>query len=70
MKNGNIIAKSEGKNVPVVDVTGAGDIFAGTFLASLTKSSSLQESLEKGVQTATNSVTQEGVMHLFSGENS
>lgn len=53
------------KSVEPVDVTGAGDILAGVFIASLSKGIPETHALEQAVEFATKSVTQEGVMHLF-----
>lgn len=49
-----------------VDATGAGDVFAGTFLACRLIGYSLTRSLEESVKIATRSVTRVGVEHLFS----
>ena len=38
------------KNLEVVDLTGAGDLFAGGFLDGFIKGKSIQESLEKGTE--------------------
>ena len=40
------------KNLKVVDLTGAGDLFAGGFLDGIIKGKSIAESLEKGTYMA------------------
>lgn len=65
MEKGKVKARTKTRQVEAVDVTGAGDIFAGTFLACLMEEFSLQESLNKAAEVATESVTQKGVNHLF-----
>jgi len=53
--------------VDVVDVTGAGDVFAGTFLARVALGGTLQEAARAAVAAASLSVTKEGIDHLFLG---
>lgn len=65
MQEGSIKTKTSAKRVNVVDVTGAGDVFAGTFLACLSLNRSYDEALYEATETATKSVTKEGVAHLF-----
>jgi sugar/nucleoside kinase (ribokinase family) len=65
LRSGKMQAKARARKVTPIDVTGAGDIFAGTFLACRTKGETVQESLTHATNAATDSVTQQGVMHLF-----
>lgn len=65
MKDKKVLATSKAKKVTPIDVTGAGDIFAGTFLACRTKGESVEKSLQEATNAATESVTKQGVMHLF-----
>lgn len=51
--------------VEVVDVTGAGDVFAGTFLAHVACGTVISHALEAAVRIASRSVTKEGVAHLL-----
>jgi sugar/nucleoside kinase (ribokinase family) len=51
--------------VSVVDVTGAGDVVAGTFLASLVSHRGAEESLVAAVQAASQSITKEGIEHIL-----
>ncbi len=51
--------------VEVKDATGAGDIFAGTFLAEQILGKNIPESLTIATQVASLSVTEQGVRHLF-----
>jgi sugar/nucleoside kinase (ribokinase family) len=51
--------------VSVVDVTGAGDVVAGTFLASLVSHRGAEESLVAAVQAASQSITKEGIEHML-----
>lgn len=51
--------------VSVVDVTGAGDVVAGTFLASIVSDRSAEESLVAAVQAASQSITKEGIEHIL-----
>jgi sugar/nucleoside kinase (ribokinase family) len=53
------------KNTEAVDSTGAGDVFAGTFLAARVNGDSFETALKKAADKATNSIEKEGVMHLF-----
>lgn len=65
LQEGKKVAEAAAPRVEAVDVTGAGDIFAGTFLAETIQGNGLQKSLESAVDQASKSVTAEGVMHLF-----
>lgn len=51
--------------VSVVDVTGAGDVVAGTFLAFLVSDKSAEESLVAAVSAASESITKEGIEHML-----
>lgn len=51
--------------VYVVDATGAGDVFAGVFLACQSEGKSIPESLKAAAKTATKSIEQKGILHLF-----
>jgi len=53
--------------VSVVDVTGAGDVVAGTFLASLVSNHNPDASLIAAVQAASQSITKEGIEHMLNG---
>ena len=52
-------------SVSVVDVTGAGDVVAGTFLASLVTGKGAQEALSAAVHAASQSITKEGIEHML-----
>lgn len=65
MKDQKILAEVKANKVIPVDVTGAGDIFAGTFLAYRTKGESVAKSLQEATDAATESVTKVGIAHLF-----
>lgn len=58
-------AQAQTRRVDAVDVTGAGDIFAGTFLSHRTNGNSVEAALQEATSTATTSVTQVGISHLF-----
>ena len=45
-----VIECSAKKNLKVIDLTGAGDLFAGGFLDGFIKGKSIEESLEKGTE--------------------
>lgn len=66
LTKGKIEKVAHGTPVVAVDATGAGDIFAGTFLACRLIGHTLTQSLKKAVEVATLSVTRVGVDHLFS----
>ncbi len=68
MQNGKIVASSRANDVKTVDVTGAGDIFAGTFLAYRHLEFSAQEALDRATNIATASITKKGITHLFKEE--
>ncbi len=55
----------QAETVEPVDVTGAGDVLAGVFLASLSKGIPEADALKIAVSFATQSITQEGILHLF-----
>lgn len=65
LRHGKESIKVAAKKVEIVDPTGAGDILAGTFLACRLLGKSDKQSLSRATQTATDSATQSGVMHLF-----
>lgn len=65
LKYGHEIYSCKANRVIPVDVTGAGDILAGSYIASLSIGKSEEESLQMSVDLATQSIVQEGVMHLF-----
>ncbi len=50
IENNNVIECSAKKNLKIVDLTGAGDLFAGGFLDGYVKGKSVKESLEKGTE--------------------
>ena len=50
IKNEKVIECSAKKNLKVIDLTGAGDLFAGGFLDGFIKRKSIEESLEKGTE--------------------
>jgi len=52
-------------HVTVVNVTGAGDVFAGTFLASIVAGLELDVALERAVNVASQSITQNGIRHIL-----
>ena len=52
ISNEKVIECSAKKNLKVVDLTGAGDLFAGGFLDGIIKGKSIAESLEKGTYMA------------------
>ena len=49
IKNEQVIERPAKKNLKVIDLTGAGDLFAGGFLDGFIKGKSIEESLDKGV---------------------
>ena len=51
--------------VKVVDVTGAGDVVAGTFLASLATNRSVEDALVAAVNAASESIAKEGIEHML-----
>jgi sugar/nucleoside kinase (ribokinase family) len=65
MNKGSVIYKVPAKQVDYVDVTGAGDIFAGTYLASIVNGLSITEALSKAADVATHSIIKQGIDHLF-----
>ena len=50
IKNDQVIECSAKKNLKVIDLTGAGDLFAGGFLDGFIKGKSIEESLGKGTE--------------------
>ena len=50
IKNEKVVECSAKKNLKVIDLTGAGDLFAGGFLDGFIKRKSIEESLEKGTE--------------------
>ena len=46
----NIIEECAAQNLKIVDLTGAGDLFAGGFLDGYIKGKTIKESLEKGTE--------------------
>jgi sugar/nucleoside kinase (ribokinase family) len=48
-----------------IDATGAGDIFAGTYMAEIVNGKSEKEALKKAVEQATMSVSKIGIDHLL-----
>ena len=50
IENDNVIECEARKNLKIVDLTGAGDLFAGGFLHGLINRKSIKESLEKGTE--------------------
>lgn len=62
---GKLIASCQAPRVEVVNVTGAGDVFAGVFLGMLTNKESLEKSLIFAAKMASRSISQEGIEHIF-----
>ena len=52
INNGEIVECSSQKNLKIVDLTGAGDLFAAGFLHGYINNKNLKESLEKGTEMA------------------
>ena len=50
IKNEKVVECPAKKNLKVVDLTGAGDLFAGGFLDGFIKRKSIEESLERGTE--------------------
>ena len=50
IKNEKVIECSAKKNLNIIDLTGAGDLFAGGFLDGFIKRKSIEESLERGTE--------------------
>ena len=50
IKNEKVVECSAKKNLKVIDLTGAGDLFAGGFLDGFIKRKSIEESLERGTE--------------------
>lgn len=65
MEKGKIRAASAAETISVVDPTGAGDIFAGTFLAAQIKGQSVAKALQSATDQATRAITKQGIDHLF-----
>lgn len=62
---GKRIAVAKAPNLPALDTTGAGDIFAGTYLACRMKGQSIKKSLQTATAVASKSVSRPGIAHLF-----
>ena len=67
---GEVAAEFPAPHVEVVDVTGAGDVLAGTFLAHLSQGRDLPGALSQAIFAASQSITKEGVVHLHGRSNS
>lgn len=65
LEKGEVIMKAETTPVAPIDVTGAGDIFAGVFLAQRINGLPIAQALRSATDEATLSVTQVGIDHLF-----
>lgn len=65
LKAGQKLSAAIAPKVSAIDVTGAGDIFAGTFLAQQVLHKNLSDNLDIAVKQASASVTAEGIQHLF-----
>ncbi len=65
MQHGKIMESVTTDKVKAVDVTGAGDIFAGTFIGCSALGKSTGECLQKAAQVATLAVAKDGIQHLF-----
>ena len=50
IKNEKVVECSAKKNLNIIDLTGAGDLFAGGFLDGFIKRKSIEESLERGTE--------------------
>ena len=50
IKNEKVVECSAKKNLNIIDLTGAGDLFAGGFLDGFIKRKSIEESLERGAE--------------------
>lgn len=64
-KKGKQTETVEAPKVECVDATGAGDIFAGTYMAEIVNGKSEKEALTKAVEKATFSVSKSGIDHLL-----
>lgn len=65
LEKGETICQVKAKEVKVKEVTGAGDIFAGAFIANQYLGKPIRQCLKIATNLATKSVTKEGVEHLF-----
>lgn len=65
LEKGKTICQVKAKKVKVKEVTGAGDIFAGAFIANQYLGKSVKLCLKIATNLATKSVVKEGVNHLF-----
>jgi len=65
LEKGKRTCQVKAKKVKVKEVTGAGDIFAGAFIANQYLGKPIKQSLKLATDLATKSVTKEGVQHLF-----
>ena len=64
-KKGIQVAEAKAPSTDCVDATGAGDIFAGTYIAEIVNGKNEEEALAKAVEQATTSVSKPGVTHLL-----
>lgn len=65
LRKGKILHSVSAEEVQPVDVTGAGDIFAGVFLAQRFRNKSIHTCLKTATDIASKSITEPGVKHLF-----
>lgn len=65
LSDNKIIAQCKTSKVKAIDSTGAGDIFAGVFLANLVQSKTYHYCLKRACKIATQSVEKDGIDHLF-----
>ncbi len=66
IRKGKIEEKVLAQQVDAVEVTGAGDVFAGVFMANKARGKSIKACLEMACDEATKSVVKNGIEHLFS----
>lgn len=64
-ERGKQVAEAKAPTTDCVDATGAGDIFAGTYIAETVNGKPAAEALRMAVEKATYSVSQTGVEHLL-----
>ena len=69
MERGKVVSRLPAPEVEAIDVTGAGDVFAGTFLSYLITGESQESALGLAIARASLSVTQSGIEHLFSASH-
>ena len=60
ISGGNVFECSIQKNLKIVDLTGAGDLFAAGFLHGVVNQLSIKESLEKGTEMSSKVIQQIG----------